>query len=120
MAEQLTVIARIRNDFPEKFGVPRQSGLVEGLVGWTRRNILVPVPRVDDIGSLNEMLLERCLKYERHQVKGKRTLPRDKAGRQTAQIIGPAAGHEQEQHRGFYPEARARDGSGHGAGGLRL
>lgn len=48
-----------------------EKGLVEGLVGWTRRNILVPVPRVDDIGSLNEMLLERCLKYERHQVKGK-------------------------------------------------
>lgn len=48
-----------------------EKGLVEGLVGWSRRNILVPVPRVDDIGALNEMLLERCLKYEEHQVKGK-------------------------------------------------
>ena len=28
---ELKVIARIRNDFPEKFGVPRQSGLVEEL-----------------------------------------------------------------------------------------
>ncbi|MGM9522655.1 MAG: tRNA (N6-threonylcarbamoyladenosine(37)-N6)-methyltransferase TrmO [Oscillospiraceae bacterium] len=27
----LKVIARIRNDFPTKFGVPRQSGLVKGL-----------------------------------------------------------------------------------------
>ena len=27
----LTVIARLRGDFPEKFGIPRQSGLVDGL-----------------------------------------------------------------------------------------
>lgn len=28
---RLKVIARIRTDFPEKFGIPRQSGLIEGL-----------------------------------------------------------------------------------------
>ena len=31
--EQLKVIAHIHTDFPEKFGVPRQSGLVPGLKG---------------------------------------------------------------------------------------
>lgn len=41
-----------------------EKGLVEGLVGWARRNICVPVPRVSDIHELNELLLERCLKYE--------------------------------------------------------
>jgi len=30
---QLDVIAKIRTDFPEKFGIPRQSGLVPELVG---------------------------------------------------------------------------------------
>ncbi|MBR6526291.1 MAG: tRNA (N6-threonylcarbamoyladenosine(37)-N6)-methyltransferase TrmO [Clostridia bacterium] len=30
---ELKVIARIRNDFPEKFGLPRQSGLVESVTG---------------------------------------------------------------------------------------
>ena len=30
---ELKVIARIHTDFPEKFGIPRQSGLVEGLKG---------------------------------------------------------------------------------------
>jgi len=30
---ELKLIARIRTDFPEKFGIPRQSGLVEGLTG---------------------------------------------------------------------------------------
>lgn len=29
----LNIIARIRTDFPEKFGIPRQSGLVENLKG---------------------------------------------------------------------------------------
>ena len=29
----MKIIARIQNDFPEKFGVPRQSGLVESLRG---------------------------------------------------------------------------------------
>lgn len=48
-----------------------EKGLVEGLVGWSRRNILVPVPKVKDIFALNEMLLARCQKYELHTVKSK-------------------------------------------------
>lgn len=28
---ELKIIARIRSDFPSKFGIPRQSGLVEEL-----------------------------------------------------------------------------------------
>lgn len=48
-----------------------EKGLVEGLVGWSRRNILVPVPHVGDIEELNKLLIQRCLKYERHTVKGK-------------------------------------------------
>ena len=31
--DSLKVIARLRNDFPTKFGLPRQSGLVEGIRG---------------------------------------------------------------------------------------
>lgn len=31
--DRLKVIAHIKTDFPEKFGIPRQSGLVEGLTG---------------------------------------------------------------------------------------
>lgn len=48
-----------------------EKGLVEGLVGWTRRNILVPVPRVGSLQELNEQLLERCTKYESHRIQGK-------------------------------------------------
>lgn len=33
MTQSLTPIARIETDFPEKFGIPRQSGLIEELKG---------------------------------------------------------------------------------------
>ena len=48
-----------------------EKGLVEGLVGWARRNILVPVPRVSDISELNTLLSERCLTYQNHNIRGK-------------------------------------------------
>ncbi len=48
-----------------------EKGLVEGLVGWSRRNILVPVPKVDTLIELNKTLLERCQKYESHRIQGK-------------------------------------------------
>ena len=38
---------------------PSGSG-VEGLVGWIRRNLLVPVPRAASFAALNEQLLEGC------------------------------------------------------------
>ncbi len=40
-------------------------------MGWARRNILVPVPYAPDLSGLNTLLLERCTKYEAHQIKGK-------------------------------------------------
>ncbi len=48
-----------------------EKGLVEGLVGWARRNILVPVPHVKSLDELNAMLESRCVKYERTQIKGR-------------------------------------------------
>ena len=48
-----------------------EKGLVEGLVGWARRNIMVPIPRVDDISELNSLLASRCNEYETHTIKGK-------------------------------------------------
>ena len=48
-----------------------EKGLVEGLVGWARRNVLVPVPRVASLTELNETLLDRCQKYENHRIQGK-------------------------------------------------
>ena len=48
-----------------------EKGLVEGLVGFSRRNFLVPVPAVEDMDELNALLTERSQAYLSHQVTGK-------------------------------------------------
>ena len=48
-----------------------EKGLVEGLVGWVRRNVLVPIPCIETLDELNAELRFRCLKYREHQIKGK-------------------------------------------------
>jgi len=47
----------------DRFGRPGKGydkGKVEGLIGWIRRNLLVPVPRAVSLMALNEQLLEGC------------------------------------------------------------
>ena len=48
-----------------------EKGLVEGLVGYIRRNVCVPVPKVGTMEDLNRMLSEKCRKYLSHQIRGK-------------------------------------------------
>lgn len=49
-----------------------EKGLVENLVGYSRRNFLVPVPKLKSIEELNRNLLKSCLKYrETHKIQGK-------------------------------------------------
>ena len=46
-----------------------EKGLVEGLVGFARRNFLVQVPEVKTMHELNETLSEKCLEYrENHRI----------------------------------------------------
>jgi len=40
-----------------------EKGLVENLVGYARRNFMVPVPRVASLEELNNKLLTDCLNY---------------------------------------------------------
>ena len=47
------------------------SILVKNLVGYIRRNVCVPLPRVSTIEELNGKLLEQCPKYQKHHVDGK-------------------------------------------------
>ena len=48
-----------------------EKGLVEGLVGYIRRNVCVPIPKTETLDQLNEMLLDKCQKYLKHQIRGK-------------------------------------------------
>jgi transposase len=49
--------------FEDRFGRPgkgNDKGKVEGLVGWIRRNYLVPMPRTASIAALNAKLIDDC------------------------------------------------------------
>jgi transposase len=50
---------------------PNEKGHVENLVGFCRRNFLVPVPVVDDFASLNEHLWQCCNDDLTRQLRGK-------------------------------------------------
>lgn len=50
-----------------------EKGLVENLVGYIRRNVCVPLPRVKDLDELNGKLLEKCVRYMNHQIEGRPT-----------------------------------------------
>ena len=59
--------------FTDRFGRPgkgNDKGKVEGLVGYARRNFLVPVPVVDSFEALNADLLERCRKRQADRLRG--------------------------------------------------
>ena len=59
--------------FAEKFGRPgkgNDKGKVEGLVGYARRNFLVPVPRCTSWEELNTRLREQCTKRRERRLRG--------------------------------------------------
>ena len=42
------------------------------MVGFARRNFLVPLPQVRDFEELNHLLAQRCEQYGTHQIGGRR------------------------------------------------
>jgi len=50
---------------------PNEKGHVERLLGYARRNFLVPVPEVASLVALNETLAERCRADLEHRTRGK-------------------------------------------------
>ena len=53
-----------------------EKGHVENLVGFTRRNFLVPVPRVESLAELNEQLEAHCRTDLERQVRGRSSAKR--------------------------------------------
>ena len=59
--------------FEDRFGRPgkgNDKGKVEGLVGYMRRNFLVPVPSFESFDALNAYLEQRCLERMDAQLRG--------------------------------------------------
>jgi transposase len=60
--------------FADRFGRPgkgNDKGKVEGLVGYSRRNFMVPVPVAESFEALNAMLLDKCMKRRQAVLRGK-------------------------------------------------
>jgi transposase len=51
-------------------GNPPCEGKVEGLVGYARRDFLVPVPRVESLAALNTHLEARCRERQGARLRG--------------------------------------------------
>ena len=57
----------------DRFGRPAQGndkGNVEGMVGYTRRNFMVPAPRFDSFDDLNAHLEAKCLVRQDETLRG--------------------------------------------------
>lgn len=52
-------------------GAGHEKGGVEGLVGFARRNFLVPLPEAESLDEINEHLLHQCQAYGRHTISGR-------------------------------------------------
>jgi hypothetical protein len=59
--------------FQDRFGRPgkgNDKGKVEGLVGYARRNFLVPIPVFESFEALNVYLVECCLRRMADRLRG--------------------------------------------------
>ena len=68
--------------FEDRFGRPgkgNDKGKVEGLVGYVRRNFLVPVPSYPSFDALNSYLEERCLERLGRRLRGHKVGALDQA-----------------------------------------
>ncbi len=84
--------------FAAKFGRPgkgNDKGNVEGLVGYARRNFMVPVPRVASWDELNAHLREQCRQRRDKKVHGEKETIAERFERDKEKLLPlPATPHE--------------------------
>src|SRR5215210_2014631 len=84
--------------FADRFGRPgkgNDKGKVEGLVGYARRNFLVPVPRVESFAALNARLEARCRERWGARLRGHQESIGERLARDRAALLSlPAAPYE--------------------------
>lgn len=66
---------------------PNEKGHVENLVGYARRNFLVPVPVADDFPSLNDMLIKKCHENLTRCVRGQAATNAERLERQLPALL---------------------------------
>ena len=74
---------------------PNEKGQVECLVGFTRRNFLVPLPRVDDFETLNRELEQECRSDLDRRLRGKTTTKAERLKEERSVMLDlPKQGYE--------------------------
>jgi transposase len=90
--------------FADRFGRPgkgNDKGKVEGLVGYARRNFLVPVPRIDSLAALNAQLEARCRERRGARLRGHQETIGERLARDRAAVLPlPPAPYEACETRG--------------------
>jgi transposase len=64
-----------------------EKGGVEGLVGFARRNYMVPVPEAASLEELNEKVLRHCVSYGNHKMAGRDRTVNEFYGEETALLL---------------------------------
>ena len=97
--------------FEAKFGRPgkgNDKGMVEGLVGYARRNFLVPVPRAANWEELNAHLAEQCRKRRGSKVGGHTQTITERFQRDREKLLPlPAAPYEACEQRSTRASSQA-------------
>jgi transposase len=90
--------------FADRFGRPgkgNDKGKVEGLVGYARRNFLVPLPRVESFAALNAQLEARCRERQGARLRGQEETIGERLARDRAALLPlPSAPYEACETRG--------------------
>jgi len=79
--------------FEDRYGRPgkgNDKGAVEGMVGFTRRTFMVPIPHARDIDELNTMLRERCEARQQAVLRGESDTIADRLCKDRAGLHGAA------------------------------
>ena len=77
-------------NFQSRFCNPAQAhekGGVEGLIGFVRRNYLVPLPEAASLEELNQQLLSQCLAYGQHRIQGREGTVQEFFAAETAHLL---------------------------------
>ena len=88
--------------FEDKFGRPARGndkGNVEGLVGYSRRHFMVPLPIAADFDTLNAKLLDGCLKRQRAVLRGHTESIAHRFGRDRAALMPLSAAAFDASHK---------------------
>ena len=100
--------------FSDRFGrvgKGNDKGSVEGMVGYGRRNFLVPIPRADSFDELNAHLESECLERLDARLRGHTESIGERMERDLGALLAPARGSLRRERQARHPRELAVTGA---------